>query len=140
MIWFQKYDLETINRLNDGCAVSHLGIVVTEIGDNFVEATMPVDEKTKQPYGLLHGGSSCMLIETLGSVAAHMTVDPKTQMAVGIEINANHVRSAKSGLVKGRAESIHIGKSTQVWDVRISDEQGKLTCVGRLTVAIIRKI
>lgn len=115
----------------------YLGIQWTEIGDSFIKASMPVDHRTKQPYGLLHGGASCVLAETLGSVASAMVIDHTKFICVGIEINANHIRSARQGVVIGTVTPLHLGTSTHVWDIRIHDEAGKMTCVSRLTVAII---
>ena len=100
---------------------------------------MPVDERTKQPYGLLHGGASCALAETIGSVGSHLVVDPDKLMCVGLEINANHLRSVKSGWVTATAKALHLGGSTHVWDIKIHDDNQKLICVSRLTVAIIKK-
>ena len=115
----------------------YLSIQWTEIGDSFIKASMPVDHRTKQPYGLLHGGASCVLAETLGSVASAMVIDHTKFICVGIEINANHIRSARQGVVIGTVTPLHLGTSTHVWDIRIHDEAGKMTCVSRLTVAII---
>lgn len=117
----------------------HLDIVYTAIGDDFLEGTMPVDNRTTQPYGLLHGGASVVLAETLGSLAASMTVDEKKQFCVGLDINANHIKGVRSGKVKGRASALHIGKKTQVWEIKIKDHQGDLVCISRLTVAVIDK-
>ena len=114
----------------------HLGIEITEVGDDFITARMPVDERTVQPYGLLHGGASCVLAETLGSIAGTFCVDVTKQMIVGIEINANHIRSAKSGYVYGTVKPIHVGLTTQVWGIEIYNEQKKLICVSRLTCAV----
>lgn len=114
----------------------HLGIVIDEAGDDFLIGKMPVNERTRQPYGLLHGGASCVLAETLGSMAATLCIDMDRQIAVGIEINANHLRPVSSGFVYGKATPVHIGRSTQVWDIRITDEQQNLVCVSRLTVAV----
>ncbi|HCT22069.1 MAG TPA: esterase, partial [Chitinophagaceae bacterium] len=111
----------------------------TEIGDDFIRGTMPVDHRTHQPYGLLHGDASVALAETLGSVGAALTVDHEKFMCVGLEINANHVRSVRSGVVTGTAKPIHIGATTQVWDIRITDERDKLVCVSRLTVAVLKR-
>lgn len=131
--------LEDINRGSANTALSALGIVITEQGEDFLRGTMPVDERTKQPYGLLHGGSSAMLAETLASVAANLCVaDPAHEQAVGLELNANHLRAATSGVVTGTARPLHVGRSTQVWDIRIEDEAGRLVCVSRLTLAIRR--
>jgi 1,4-dihydroxy-2-naphthoyl-CoA hydrolase len=115
----------------------HLGIDCTELGADFLKAKMPVDHRTKQPYGLLHGGASCVLAETLGSFASALVIDHSAFYCVGLEINANHVRSAKEGFVTGIASPLHLGNSTHVWDIRIYDEREKLVCVSRLTVAIL---
>ena len=117
----------------------YLGIEWTELGDNFLKARMPVDHRTRQPYGLLHGGASCALAETIGSVASAMVVDNAKFYCVGLEINANHIRSAREGFVTGVASPLHIGSSTHVWDIRIYDEKEKLVCVSRLTVAVIAR-
>ena len=114
-----------------------LGIRITEIGDDYVRGTLPVDARTHQPYGLLHGGASVALAETLGSFAAMLTLDPAVEAAVGLDINANHVRGVKSGIVTGTARPLHLGRSTQVWEIRIEDENGKLVCISRLTLAVI---
>ncbi|UNK51147.1 hotdog fold thioesterase [Lysobacter sp. S4-A87] len=113
-----------------------LGIVFTEIGHDFVRGTMPVDERTRQPYGLLHGGASVLLAETLGSSAGNLCVG-SDEVCVGIEINANHLRAAREGVVTGTARPIHIGARTQVWDIRIEDERGRLVCISRLTLAVV---
>lgn len=114
-----------------------LDIKFTQIGDDFLEATMPVTSKTKQPLGLLHGGANVVLAETLGSVAATMTVNQKEQYCVGLEINANHLKSVKSGLVRGVTMPIHLGKKTQVWEIKIFNEEGDLSCISRITMAVI---
>ena len=116
-----------------------LDIVLTEIGDDFVRGTMPVDQRTHQPYGLLHGGASVALAETLGSFGSMLCCDPQTERAVGIDINANHVRAVTSGRVTGTARPLHIGRSTHVWEIRIEDEAGKLVCISRLTTAVVPK-
>jgi 1,4-dihydroxy-2-naphthoyl-CoA hydrolase len=134
-------DLAMLNARSAGSAVAHLGIVFTELGDDFLRGTMPVDERTKQPFGLLHGGSSVLLAETLGSMAANLCVeDPATQQAVGLEINANHLRAAKSGIVTGTARPLHLGRSTQVWEIRIEDESGRLVCISRLTMSVVKHL
>lgn len=117
--------------------MEHLGIEITKLGDTFIEAKMPVDHRTHQPYGLLHGGASVALAETLGSIAAHCTLTDDNKYCVGLEINANHIKSVKSGFVHGVAKPIHIGTRTQVWEIRISNEQQELVCVSRITMAII---
>ena len=137
-IWFDKsLSIEKLRPLGVGNMAEYLGIQWTEIGDSFIKASMPVDHRTKQPYGLLHGGASCVLAETLGSVASAMVIDHTKFICVGIEINANHIRSARQGVVIGTVTPLHLGTSTHVWDIRIHDEAGKMTCVSRLTVAII---
>jgi 1,4-dihydroxy-2-naphthoyl-CoA hydrolase len=136
-IWFTHPTIEDINRLSSKTMVEHLGIVVTEMGDDFLTATMPVDNRTVQPMRLLHGGASVVLSETLGSFGAFLCVDPAKKSCVGLEINANHIRSARSGLVTGRATPIHLGKTTQIWETRITNDDGKLVCISRLTIAIL---
>lgn len=115
----------------------HLGMEFTEVGEDFIKGCMPVDTRTRQPYGLLHGGASAALAETLGSLGAAFVVDRSKYNTVGLEINANHVRGVREGYVTGIARPLHIGKTTQVWEIRITDERDKLVCVSRLTVAII---
>ncbi len=130
----------TVQHLNDLSAntmVSHLGIIFTEVGEDFLVAKMPVDHRTHQPLGMLHGGASVALAETLGSVAAHICVDPQRQYCVGLEINANHVKGIRDGFVYGKSTPIHVGKRTHVWEIRISNEQGDLICVSRITMAVI---
>ena len=137
-IWFHKdLSLEKLQPLGKGTMGEYLGIEWTEAGDNYLKARMPVDHRTKQPYGLLHGGASCVLAETIGSVASAMVIDHSKFFCVGLEINANHVRSAKEGYVTGVVTPLHLGNSTHVWDIRIFDEREKLVCVSRLTVAIL---
>jgi len=119
--------------------VSHLGIEYTEVGDDHICAKMPVDSRTTQPFGLLHGGASVVLAETLGSVGSHLCVDIEKYICVGLEINANHVKSATSGFVYGKATIIHLGRKTHIWDIRITNEASELVCISRLTVAVIEK-
>ncbi|MES1220078.1 MAG: hotdog fold thioesterase [Bacteroidota bacterium] len=139
-IWFkEEFSLEKLSSMSAGTMASFLGIEWVEVGENFLKAKMPVDERTKQPYGLLHGGASCVLAETLGSVASALVIDKETAYCVGLEINANHIRSAKSGFVTGIAMPLHLGASTHVWDIKIYDERDKLVCVSRLTVAILKR-
>ncbi|MES2838014.1 MAG: hotdog fold thioesterase [Bacteroidota bacterium] len=137
MIWFKKYDLQELNDLRYNTAVEHLGINITEIGDNFLIGTMPVDNRTKQPVGILHGGASVLLAESLGSIASYMVLDSGKFRAVGLEINANHLRMVKDSYVTGKAIAVHIGKKTHVWSIEISDKDGKLACISRLTMAVI---
>lgn len=138
-IWFKKdLSIADLASLGKDTMGEHIGIEWLEPGDDFLSARMPVDHRTRQPYGLLHGGASVALAETLGSVAAAMVIDSNKFYCVGLEINANHVRSAREGYVTGIAKPIHIGASTHVWDVKIYDEKQKLVCVSRLTVAILK--
>lgn len=139
-IW-KQYNVTTkvLNDLSQKTMAETLDIRFTEIGERHLKATMPVDHRTHQPYGLLHGGASASLAETIGSVASWMCIDPETHIAVGIEINCNHVRGKKSGLVTATAEPLHIGATTHVWDIRIRDEKEKLVCISRLTMAILKK-
>ena len=137
-IWFNKeLSIEDIKPLGKETMSEYIGIEWTEVGDDFIKAKMPVDHRTKQPYGLLHGGASCVLSETIGSVASAMVVDHSKFVCVGLEINANHVRSARTGFVTGIATPLHLGANTHVWDIRIYDELEKLVCISRLTVAVI---
>ncbi len=131
--------LDLLNKLSGNTMVAHLGIEITQIGDDFIEAKMPVDHRTHQPAGLLHGGASVALAETLGSVAATCCIDRTKQQCVGLEINANHIKSVRSGYVIGVAKPIHIGKKTQVWEIKITNEQLELVCVSRITIAVLDK-
>lgn len=114
-----------------------LDIRFTDVGDDWLRGTMPVDHRTRQPFGLLHGGASVVLAETLGSSAALLTLDVEKEVAVGLDINANHIRGVRGGIVTGTARAVHLGRTTQVWEIRIEEEQGKLVCVSRLTMAVI---
>ncbi|MRX47540.1 hotdog fold thioesterase [Pedobacter puniceum] len=137
MIWFKSYTPEELNSRPKNHIGALLGISFTHIGDNFLEATMPVDERTHQPVGILHGGASVVLAETLGSVASNLVLNPEEKMGVGLEVNANHLRPVKSGYVKGVCTPIHIGAKTHIWDIKIYDERGKMSCISRLTVAVV---
>jgi 1,4-dihydroxy-2-naphthoyl-CoA hydrolase len=137
-IWFREYALEELNAIAKGNMVSHLGIEFTEIGEDVLKARMPVDQRTRQPFGILHGGASVVLAETIGSFAANMATDYPKKIFVGQEINANHVRPVSSGYVTGTARPLHMGKTSQVWDIRIFDEQGRLVCVSRITMALAK--
>jgi 1,4-dihydroxy-2-naphthoyl-CoA hydrolase len=139
MIWFDKnISLNSLTSIGKNTMSEYLGFEWLEIGNDFLKARMPVDHRTKQPYGLLHGGASCVLAETLGSLSSYLVIDNSKFYCVGIEINANHIRSAKEGFVYGNCQPLHIGASTHVWDIRISNEEGKLICISRLTVAIMK--
>jgi len=136
-IWKQQIAIDRINAMFGNTLGETLGLRITEIGDDYVRGTLPVDARTHQPYGLLHGGASVALAETLGSLAGMLTLDPAVEAAVGLDINANHVRGVKSGLVTGTARPLHLGRSTQVWEIRIEDERSKLVCISRLTLAVV---
>lgn len=137
-IWTRIPIKEDIIERSQNTAVSHMGIEFLEVGDNFLKGRMPVDKRTVQPFGILHGGASVLLAETLGSMAANCCLRDPGTVAVGLEINANHLRPATSGWVYGTATAIHIGSKTQVWDIVIEDENGKKTCVSRLTMAVTK--
>jgi 1,4-dihydroxy-2-naphthoyl-CoA hydrolase len=138
-IWRSLRTLEELNGNRGGTLIENLGILFTEIGDDFVRGTMPVDTRTVQPYGLLHGGASVALAETLGSMGADMCVDPDEYQVVGQEINANHVRAARSGLVTGTARAVHLGGRTHVWSIEIVNDAQKLVCISRITMAVIKR-
>ena len=140
MIWLDKeLSLDKIKPPGHDTMAQHLGIEWVELGKDFMKAKMPVDHRTKQPYGFLHGGASCALAETVGSVASYFVIDHKLFYCVGLEINANHVRSATQGYVTATAIALHLGKSTHVWDIKIVDDTERLICACRLTVAIVPK-
>ena len=136
-IWQQDTDLARINGWAANTMLETLGIRYTGIGEDWLRGTMPVDARTRQPYGLLHGGASVALAETLGSTAAMLTLDPEKELAVGLDINANHIRGVRSGTVTGTAKALHIGRTTQVWEIRIENEEGALVCISRITMAVI---
>lgn len=139
-IWKREIDIDAINRGEGVPCPDNLdrrvGLRVTEIGADYLRGTLPVDTRTRQPLGLLHGGASCVLAESLGSLAANLCLAPGTAVAVGLHIEASHVRSATAGTVTGTARPLHIGRRTQLWDIRIENEAGKLVCASRLTVAV----
>lgn len=136
-LWKQPTDLARLNGWSADTLMEALGIRITAVGDDWLQGTMPVDARTHQPYGLLHGGASVALAETLGSTAAMLTLDPAKELAVGLDINANHVRGVREGSVTGTAKALHIGRTTQVWEIRIESEDGALVCIARLTMAVI---
>ena len=136
-IWHSEPKLEYLNEMGRNSLVHHLGIRFTEIGANFLRATMEVNASTRQPLGLLHGGASCALAETLASTAATLMLDTNDQFAVGMEINANHVKGIREGWVTATTRPQHIGRTTHVWSIDINNEQGELICVSRMTVAIV---
>lgn len=140
MIWFKKdLQLADFADLGNNTIAHHIGIEWKELGADYLTARMPVDHRTHQPYGLLHGGASCVLAETLGSVASYLVIDTSKFICVGLEINANHMRGVREGYVTGKVSPLHIGATTHVWDIKIHDERDKLVCVSRLTVAILKK-
>jgi len=130
--------LAELNAMSRDTAIAQLGIVFTELGADYLRGTMPVDARTHQPYGLLHGGASVLLAETLGSSAGNLCV-AEDSLCVGIEINANHLLALRAGVVTGTARALHVGRSTQVWEIRIEDEAGRLACVSRLTLAVVAR-
>ncbi len=135
-IWKKPVSVETLTQIHQETTVKHLGIEFLEVGDDFIRARVPVDARTRQPYGILHGGVSVVLAETLGSCGA-ASAAPPGHRAVGLDINANHLRSVDSGWVNGIARPVHIGRTTQVWQIELSNEQGQLTCVSRITMAVL---
>ena len=137
MIWFRSYTPEVLNDRPKNHLGALMGIEFTAIGDDFLEARMPVDERTHQPAGILHGGASVVLAETLGSVASSMVLDGTKSMGVGLEVNANHLRPVASGFVTGICRPLHIGAKTHVWEIKMMTDRGKMNCISRLTVAII---
>jgi 1,4-dihydroxy-2-naphthoyl-CoA hydrolase len=134
-----RYTTESLNNMNNGTLAEQLGIEFIEVGPDFISAKMPVDHRTRQPLGLLHGGASVALAETLGSVAAYGTLDMSKQHCVGLEINANHIKSAREGYVTGKAFPIHIGRKTQLWQIDIRNEALELVCISRITLMILDK-
>jgi 1,4-dihydroxy-2-naphthoyl-CoA hydrolase len=138
-IWFANPTVESLNARIPNTLVEHIGIEFTEIGEDFIKARMPVDNRTVQPARILHGGASVALAETLGSIAAYHCIDPAQKIAVGLEINANHVRSVREGCVTGTVRPLHIGHSTQIWEIHIRDDQDRLVCISRITMAVLER-
>jgi 1,4-dihydroxy-2-naphthoyl-CoA hydrolase len=132
--------IEMLNKQSANTMVEQIGIEFTAIGDDFLEARMPVDKRTHQPFGLLHGGASVALAETLGSMAAACCIDLSKQFCVGLEINANHIKGVRNGYVKGTTKPVHVGKKTQVWEIRITNEKDELVCISRITMAVLDKM
>jgi 1,4-dihydroxy-2-naphthoyl-CoA hydrolase len=135
-IWKRPISIEDLTRIHTDTAVAHLGMEFLEVGDDFIRARVPVDKRTRQPYGLLHGGVSVVLAETLGSCGAAYA-SPEGWRAVGLDINANHIRSATSGWVTGVTRPVHVGRTTQVWHIDMHNDAGELTCVSRITMAVL---
>ncbi|ACR69099.1 hotdog fold thioesterase [Edwardsiella ictaluri] len=138
MIWKRAITLEQLNQVGEACMVGHLGIAITRIGEDTLEGSMPVDQRTCQPFGLLHGGASAVLAETLGSLAGYLCSEG-SQQVVGLEINANHLRAVRSGTVHGVCRALHLGRRHQVWQIDIRDDRGHLCCTSRLTTALLEK-
>ena len=138
MIWFHPYTLDRVHFKQPSLA-SQLGIEFIELGDDYLRGRMPVDDRTRQPFGILHGGASVALAETLGSVAAGLVVDPEKYRVVGQEINANHVRAITNGYVIGTARPVHLGRRSHIWEIRIVDEQDRLVCISRITMYVLEK-
>ena len=138
-IWFKDYKLEDMKHFEKNSILSQLGITYTELGDDFIKAKMAVDWRTHQPQGVLHGGASVVLAESLGSTAANLVVDTEKYYCVGLDVNANHLRPASSHFVYGVTKPIHIGRKTQVWEIKITNEEGKMICISRLTMAVIER-
>lgn len=136
-IWTRQPNLQQMSEHARNTAAATLGIEYLEVGDDYLKGRMPVDERTRQPYGILHGGSSVLFAETLGSIAANHCLVSDNKVAVGLDINANHIRPVAKGWVLGTARALHIGSTTQVWEIRIETEQGKTVCISRLTMAIV---
>lgn len=138
-IWFDNYTLEQVLFMEKGSMSEYIGMEFTKIGDDFIEGRLKVSEKVRQPFGLLHGGASVAFAESLGSIGANLVIDPSKFYCVGLDINANHVRGIRDGFVYGDARPLHIGKTTQVWEIKLTDEAGKLICISRLTMAVIAR-
>lgn len=136
-IWYEDFTIENVRTLRNNTLNKHLGIEFLEIGTDYILAKMPVDDRTRQSRGMLHGGASCVLAESLGSIASNLSINMRKQKAVGLEINANHLRPVFKGFVTGKATPISLGKSIHVWNIDISNEAGKLNCISRLTTAIV---
>jgi len=138
-IWFSAVDLDALNTLHAGDINGHLGVEITRFGPDWLEGRMPVDARTRQPMGIIHGGASVVLAETLASAAANLCVDPAKAYCVGQEVNANHLRAVRNGHVTGVTKPFHLGRTSQVWGIEIKDAEGRTTCVARLTMAVVAR-
>lgn len=138
-IWFKEFTAEQLNQRGEHTMSDFLGIQFTEVGSDFLTATMPVNERTRQPIGILHGGANVVLAETIASTAANAVIDLEHFYCVGLEINANHLRSVREGLVRAKTTPIHLGRTTQVWEITISNEKGMLTCISRMTASVLSR-
>lgn len=139
MIWHKEYSLEEINKICENTMVSFIDITMDEIGEDFLAGSMPVDPRTHQPMGILHGGANCVLAESLGSLAANLTVDGKTHHAVGLNITTNHIKAVRNGRVRGEARPVHLGKTTQIWNIKTFTQDGSLTSDTQLTMMVLAK-
>ena len=140
MIWYREYKLEEVNGWNRDTMVDHCDITITKLGPDFLEGSMLVSNKIKQPYGIVHGGANCVLAETLGSISANMVCDPEKFHAVGLTINTNHVKAVRNGKIKGIAKAIHLGSSTHIWEIKTYNDSNVLSSTTTLTMAIIKKL
>jgi len=140
MIWFKKTTTDAMNELCQNTLVSHMNITIDEINSDSLVGSMPVDKTTHQPYGILHGGANCVLAETLGSIAANMVCDQATHHAVGLNINTSHIKAVRNGRVKGVASAVHLGKSTQVWNIKTYNENDQITSETQLTMMVVKKL
>lgn len=138
-MWKSDYSIDQVNAMSKNTILDALGIEITEKGKDFLAGKMPVDSRTVQPMRILHGGANVVLAETLGSIASLMIINPEEEISVGVDINANHIRSVKSGWVTGVAKPLSIGRKIHVWEIKINDEEGRLTCISRLTVSVLQK-
>jgi len=136
-IWVVTPDIAALDALHRNSAVAHLGIEMVEVGADFLSGRMPIDQRTMQPFGLMHGGAAVLLLETLASAAANHCVDPATHMCVGVEVNCNHVRGVRSGFVQGCARALHIGRTSMIWSLQARDDRDRLVTVGRLTSQVV---
>jgi 1,4-dihydroxy-2-naphthoyl-CoA hydrolase len=139
MIWFTNFSLDKIKEVMETNMVSHLGIKITELGSDYIEGIMPVDYRTQQPLNILHGGASVVLAESLGSIAANLVIDPNEKLAIGLDVNASHIKPVRNGLVKGRAYPIHIGRTTQVWQIDIKNSADAMVCTCKLSMSVLDK-
>lgn len=137
-IWFKEPNLKEINSRSEDTILEHLGIEITDIGENYIEGTMPVDKRTFQPYKLVHGGANVVLAESLGSIGGMLTLNSDEYYCVGQEVNANHLRAVRSGVITGRAKQVYSGRKSQVWEIKLYDDGNKLTCISRLTLAVVK--
>ncbi|RZO20785.1 MAG: hotdog fold thioesterase [SAR92 clade bacterium] len=138
-IWYQTPDPALIDAMSEGTIDEHLGIKITKVGDNYLTGTMPADKRTFQPYGVVHGGANVVLAESLGSIAGAHVIDTNSLLCLGQEVSATHLRPVSSGIVTGTARPIHLGKRSHVWEIRLENDQGKLSCIAKLILAIVPK-